>query len=83
MNHRDRVTARSVARHWAQWLFGMVAIGAFTLLGLVALTHGPESFIFFLKRGSLSPFIAIFVVATSAWLLLLMAGARTDRHETA
>ncbi|MFE9344672.1 hypothetical protein [Streptomyces olivaceus] len=50
---------------------------------MVALTNGPETFIFFLKRGSLSPLIAIFVVATSAWLLLLMAGARANRHETA
>ncbi|MCZ9354109.1 hypothetical protein ACFW4M_07560 [Streptomyces sp. NPDC058794] len=83
MNHRDRVIARSVARYWAQRLFGIVAIGAFTLLGLVALTNGPETFIFFLKRGSLSSLIAIFVVATSAWLLLLMARARANRHESA
>ncbi|MFE0836363.1 hypothetical protein ACFW4V_26150 [Streptomyces sp. NPDC058825] len=49
----------------------------------MALTNGPETFIFFLKRGSLSSLIAIFVVATSAWLLLLMARARANRHESA
>jgi hypothetical protein len=67
----------------AQRLSGMVALGALTLLALVALMNGPEIFLFHLKRGSLSSAIVIFVGATSAWLLLLLAGRRARRHDTA
>lgn len=81
MNHRDRAIARSVARYLAQWLSGFVAIGALAMLGVLALQNGPESFLFFLKQGSLTPLIAIFAVAMSAWLVLLAAGAREDRRD--
>ncbi|MFC7309004.1 hypothetical protein ACFQVC_32965 [Streptomyces monticola] len=65
----------------AQWLCGVVAIGALAMLGSVALLNGPESFVFFLKRGTLLPLIAIFAVAMTAWLVLIAAGARADRRE--
>lgn len=83
MNHRDRLVARSVATSLARWLSGMVALGALALLALVAMTNGPEIFLLHLKRGSLSSVIVIFVAATSAWLLLLLAGRRARRHDMA
>ncbi|MEV6782196.1 hypothetical protein [Streptomyces sp. NPDC051098] len=81
MNHRDRAIARAVARRLAQWLCGVVAIGSLTMLGMVAFSNGPETFVFFLKRGSLTPMIAIFAVALAAWLVLLVAGARAESRE--
>ncbi|MEV5012785.1 hypothetical protein ACIQFZ_29320 [Streptomyces sp. NPDC093064] len=70
-----------MARYLAQWLSGVVAVGALALLGMIGLMNGPQMFVLFLKRGSLSPLIMIFTVSVLAWLLLLVAGARSGRHE--
>ncbi|WP_434598019.1 hypothetical protein [Streptomyces sp. A5-4] len=83
MNRRDHAIARAAARYFAQWLSGIAAVGALALLGAVVVVNGPETFIFFLKRGSLAPVVAIFAVATLAWLLLPLAGARDRRREAA
>lgn len=81
MDPRNRSTARSGARRLAQWLSGVGAVGTLTMLGAVALMNGPETFMFFLKRGNLSPLVAIFTLAMAAWLLLRVAGARAARRE--
>ncbi|MFB7739334.1 hypothetical protein ACFC08_34250 [Streptomyces sp. NPDC056112] len=81
MNQRDREIARAVARYLAQWLSGVVAVGALALLGLIGLMSGPEDFVLFLKLGRLSPLIMIFTGSVLAWLLLRVAGARSERHE--
>lgn len=81
MNHRDREIARAVARYLAQWLSGVVAVGALALLGVIGVMSGPEDFVLSLKLGRLSFLIMIFTAAVLAWLLLRVAEARSRRHD--
>ncbi|MFF4863668.1 hypothetical protein ACFY3J_18385 [Streptomyces sp. NPDC001231] len=70
-----------MARYLAQWLSGVVAVGALALLGVIGVMSGPEDFVFHLKEGRLSPLVMIFTGSVLAWLWLLVAGARSRRHD--